>query len=124
MWDETKAAANVRKHGVPFELALTVFKDPQLLTVADLEHSDIEDRWFSIGCASNGAMLLVVYLWSDVDPAARARSRARRSTSARRMASVLVSWARLATSPANLSTPTFLIFSAMVESCLYSTTLP
>src|ERR1035441_8270010 len=40
------------------------------------------------------------------------------------MASVLVSWARFATSPANLSTSTFLIFSAMVESCLYSTILP
>ena len=40
------------------------------LTVADLEHSDTEERWFSVGCASNGAMLSVVYLWSDADPAA------------------------------------------------------
>jgi hypothetical protein len=69
VWDESKAAANVRKHGVPFELARTVFNDPLLLTVADLEHSDIEDRWFSIGRASSTAMLSVVYLWSDVDPA-------------------------------------------------------
>jgi uncharacterized DUF497 family protein len=68
-WDESKAVANVRKHGVPFELARTVFNDPRLLTVADLQHSDFEDRWFSIGCASNTAMLSVVYLWSDVDPA-------------------------------------------------------
>ncbi len=60
----------MRKHGVPFELARTVFNDPRLLTVADLEHSDIEDRWFSIGCASNSAMLPAVHLWSDVDPAA------------------------------------------------------
>ena len=55
VWDEAKAVANVRKHGVPFELARTVFNDPRLLTVADLEHSDIEDRWFSTGCASNSA---------------------------------------------------------------------
>ena len=41
VWDESKAVANVRKHGVPFELARTVFNDPRLLTVADLEHSDI-----------------------------------------------------------------------------------
>ena len=27
-------------------------------------------RWFSIGCASSGVMLSVVYLWSDADPAA------------------------------------------------------
>jgi uncharacterized DUF497 family protein len=32
------------------------------LTVADLEHSESQDRWFSIGCASNGAMLSIAYL--------------------------------------------------------------
>ena len=68
-WDEIKAVANLRKHGVAFELASTVFNDPRLLTVVDLEHSEIEDRWFSIGWASNGAMLCVVYLWSESDPA-------------------------------------------------------
>ena len=68
-WDEIKAAANWRKHGVPFELACTVFHDPRLLTAADLEHSGTEERWFSIGSASNGAMLSVVYLWSESDPA-------------------------------------------------------
>jgi uncharacterized DUF497 family protein len=67
-WDEDKAAANLRKHGVSFELASSVFNDPRLLTVADLEHSETEERWFSIGCASNGAMLTVVYLWSEADP--------------------------------------------------------
>lgn len=64
-WDEGKAAANMRKHGVPFDLARTVFSDPQLLTVADLEHGDAGERWFSVGCASNGAVLSLVYLWSD-----------------------------------------------------------
>jgi hypothetical protein len=68
-WDEIKAAANMRKHGVSFELAATVFSDPRLLTVADLEHSEIEERWFSVGWASNGTMLSVVYLWSEPDPA-------------------------------------------------------
>ena len=68
-WDEIKAAANVRKHGVSFELASTIFNDPRLLTVADVEHSEIEERWFSIGWASNGAMLSIVYLWSESDPA-------------------------------------------------------
>lgn len=67
-WDEIKAAANVRKHGVSFELASTVFNDPRLLTVADLEHSEAEERWFSVGCASNGALLSIVYLWSESDP--------------------------------------------------------
>jgi uncharacterized DUF497 family protein len=69
-WDELKAEANVRKHGVSFDLACTIFHDMRLLTVADLEHGETEERWFSIGCASNGATLSVVYLWSDADPAA------------------------------------------------------
>ena len=63
-WDKGKAAANLRKHGVSFDHALTVFGDPHLLTVADLEHSEVEERWFSVGCASNGAILSLVYLWS------------------------------------------------------------
>jgi uncharacterized DUF497 family protein len=68
-WDEVKANANVRKHSVSFELARTVFNDPRLLTVADLEHSESEERWFSIGYAANGSILSVVYLWSDAHPA-------------------------------------------------------
>jgi hypothetical protein len=67
-WDEIKAAANVRKHGVSFELAATVFNDPRLVTIADLEHGEHEERWFSIGCAGNGAILSIVYLWWESDP--------------------------------------------------------
>src|ERR1039458_7199439 len=69
-WDEVKADANARKHGVTFDLASTVFHDPRLLTVADLEPSATETRCFSVGCARNGAVLSVVYLWPDADPAA------------------------------------------------------
>jgi uncharacterized DUF497 family protein len=69
-WDEIKADVNARKHGVTFELASTLFHDPNLLTVADLEHSETAERWFFVGCASNGAILSVVYLWSDDDPVA------------------------------------------------------
>jgi uncharacterized protein len=68
-WDEVKAAANVRKHDVSFELARTLFNDPLLLTVADLAHGEAEERWFSIGRARNGAMLSVAYLWTETDPA-------------------------------------------------------
>jgi hypothetical protein len=68
-WDENKAAANVRKHGVSFELASSVFADPRLLSVADLEHSEAEARWFSVGCAVNGAILSVVYVWDEIEQA-------------------------------------------------------
>jgi uncharacterized DUF497 family protein len=66
-WDEAKAGANEQKHDITFELASSVFFDPSLLTVADLEHSETEERWFSIGTARNGALLSVVYLWSEAD---------------------------------------------------------
>jgi uncharacterized protein len=69
-WDAVKADADARKHGVTFDLAATVFHDLRLLTVADLEHSETEERWFSIGCASNGVLLSVVYFWSGADPTA------------------------------------------------------
>ena len=69
-WDEAKADANARKHGVTFEVASTAFHDPRLLTVADLEHSNTDERWFSVGCASNAVVLSLVYLWSGSDPAA------------------------------------------------------
>jgi uncharacterized DUF497 family protein len=72
-WNENKAASNLQKHGVPFELASTVFNDPRLLTVADLEHSENEERWFSIGLASSGAMLSIAYLWSEGDFATKIR---------------------------------------------------
>ena len=64
-WDEVKAATNARKHGVSFDHARTVFSDPLLLTIADLEHSQNEERWFSIGRADNGSVLSVAYLWLE-----------------------------------------------------------
>jgi len=36
--------------------------------VADLKHSEAEERWLSIGMASNGSILCIVYLWSESEP--------------------------------------------------------
>lgn len=64
-WDEAKAAVNLRKHGVSFELASSIFGDPRILTLADTVHSESEERWFSIGLALNGVPMSVAYLWTD-----------------------------------------------------------
>jgi uncharacterized DUF497 family protein len=48
-WDKRKAASNLRKHGVTFEEAATIFGDTMLITVPDHEHSNGEERFFSIG---------------------------------------------------------------------------
>jgi len=41
-WDPTKAASNLRKHGVSFEEALTVFGDPLARIHDDPLHSERE----------------------------------------------------------------------------------
>jgi uncharacterized DUF497 family protein len=50
-------------------LASSVFYDPRLLIVADIEHSEDEERWFSLGIARDGAVLSVAYMWAEADPA-------------------------------------------------------
>lgn len=60
-WDASKAKANLEKHKITFEEAKTVFNDPQLVTFADQDHSDDEDRFISIGLSANSRVLLVVH---------------------------------------------------------------
>lgn len=61
-WDEDKAKANQRKHGINFAEAITVFDDPILWTFPDVEHSEAEDRYISIGTSFRGTVLVVVHL--------------------------------------------------------------
>jgi len=60
-WDEAKATANVHKHGVSFEEAITIFDDPNTITIFDVEHSDAEDRFVDVGLSASGRVLVVVY---------------------------------------------------------------
>ena len=48
-WDEEKNEINKQKHGVSFEEAQYVFKDPKHLIIEDLEHSKNEKRYFCLG---------------------------------------------------------------------------
>lgn len=65
-WDPAKAAANATKHGVTFEQAAGVFKDPMALTLFDQEQSDDdEDRWITLGLADGQHYLVVVHTYSD-----------------------------------------------------------
>ena len=58
-WDPAKATANLRKHGVCFDEACTVFDDPLSKTIGDPDHSDGESRFVTLG-QSNESRLLVV----------------------------------------------------------------
>jgi uncharacterized protein len=60
-WDEEKARANLRKHGISFEEAITVFLDPFSATIADPHHSAVEQRYIDIGNSERSRVLVVVY---------------------------------------------------------------
>ncbi len=61
-WDPAKAMSNVRKHGVSFDEAVTVFKDPLALIFDDTEHSEVEAREIIIGMSALSRMLLVCFV--------------------------------------------------------------
>ncbi len=60
-WDANKALANWHKHAVSFELAATVLRDPLALSRYDVEHSEAEERWITLGLAETGQLLVVVH---------------------------------------------------------------
>ncbi len=60
-WDPKKAKSNLRKHGVSFEEALTVFYDPLAATFDDMDHSVGEQRLITVGFSSNGRLLFVAH---------------------------------------------------------------
>lgn len=60
-WDAKKARTNLEKHRVSFEEAQTVFIDPFLVTFPDEFHSQIEERFVSIGISTRERVLLVVH---------------------------------------------------------------
>ena len=78
-WDPSKAASNLRKHGVDFADAVAVWNDDRAISIHD-EHPD-EERFVTIGMDTLGRVLVVVYAMRDhvirVISARRARSRER-----------------------------------------------
>ena len=67
-WDTGKARSNLSKHGVSFTQAASVMLDPNALTVYDEAHSDFEERWFTLGMASEGRLLAVAHTYSTTGP--------------------------------------------------------
>jgi uncharacterized DUF497 family protein len=65
-WDPAKEKANVHKHKVSFRRAVTVFRDPNQLSVYDEEHSEHEDRWITMGIDDGGVLRVVVHTFRQV----------------------------------------------------------
>lgn len=64
-WDSGKAAANLKKHGVDFREAATVFDDPISTTYPDIDHSSLERRFVMIGASARKRVLVVAYTERD-----------------------------------------------------------
>ena len=60
-WDNAKAKANLRRHGVSYDLAKTVFKDPFAIERLDDRERHDEERFVIIGTAEGKVWLFVAY---------------------------------------------------------------
>jgi len=60
-WDLSKYKLNLIKHKVKFEEASTIFEDPNAITIFDEAHSDLEDRWITLGISKNGQIIVVIH---------------------------------------------------------------
>jgi uncharacterized DUF497 family protein len=70
-WDPKKAQENLRKHRISFERAAAIFHDPRALSIFDVEHSEDEDRWVTLGLDSSGAVLVTVHTFHIIDDSSR-----------------------------------------------------
>lgn len=81
-WDPAKADANVRKHGVTFDEASTVFADPLNLLMSDPDHSRDEERYLLLGISNRRKLLVVAFAerppWTRLISARRATRQERR----------------------------------------------
>lgn len=60
-WDVRKATANLKKHGVDFREAATIFGDPLSVTFPDVDHSESEQRFLTIGESVRRRVLVVAH---------------------------------------------------------------
>jgi uncharacterized DUF497 family protein len=79
-WDESKANANLKKHGVSFDEARTVFFDERARLIDDPEHSNDEDRFILLGLSSSLRVMVVCHCYRSPDNIIRLIS-ARKATS-------------------------------------------
>jgi hypothetical protein len=62
-WDSKKAEVNLRKHGVAFDEAATVFLDPMAVSGPDPDHSIEENRYITFGFSRLGRLLAVCHAY-------------------------------------------------------------
>lgn len=66
-WDPEKAKTSYRIHGVSYEEATTVFRDPTAISIFDDMHSEKEERWITIGISNVGRLIVVCHTFQEYD---------------------------------------------------------
>ena len=80
-WDDAKNRSNIRKHGVSFEEARTVFFDDAARIIDDPDHSQREERFLLLGMSGRFRLLLVCHCYRESQEQIRIIS-ARKATAA------------------------------------------
>jgi len=70
-WDEAKNAINIKKHGVSFDEAQTVFLDENAIRYFDPDHSQDEDRFIMLGMSFKLRVLVVCHCFRLSDSVIR-----------------------------------------------------
>ena len=60
-WDEAKNQQNIKKHGVSFQEASTIFANVPFEIFDDPDHSDKEQRYIAMGFSDKARTLIVVH---------------------------------------------------------------
>ena len=70
-WDKLKENANIKKHGVSFEEARTLFYDENAVQFFDPDHSDDEDRFILLGVSHKLNTLIVCHCFREEETTVR-----------------------------------------------------
>jgi uncharacterized protein len=78
-WDTIKANSNIKKHGISFEEAQSVFYDEFAVQFFDNNHQDAENRFLMLGFSDKARILIVCHCERNDDSSIRIIS-ARKAT--------------------------------------------
>lgn len=82
-WDIRKADANLKKHGISFDEASTVFYDDNAKLLDDPDHSEVEERFILLGLSAKLRHLVVCHCYRSNSSTVRIIS-ARKATAKER----------------------------------------
>lgn len=66
-WDEKKNKINIKKHGISFQEASSVFSDENAILFDDVVHSRVEERFLLLGLSDRASLCIVVHCYREND---------------------------------------------------------